>query len=124
MAISQAEQLCGLADEKQIVTVKDIVERKRNPQKKTTSTGAVNENVAVGPVDGARQSECSPSADGSDLDIPGFLDRHGSKPAPEADQIVSLFRAAWQPSEARTIWLSATSEVRARIVTEILQYPE
>ena len=74
-AISRAAELCELANEEQSVGVKEIAERKRNQRKKAASAGAVNENVAVGPVDGTHPPECSPGADGRGLDIPEFLDR-------------------------------------------------
>jgi hypothetical protein len=42
VAISRAAEPCELADEKQIVALKEVAERKRNPQEKKASAGAAS----------------------------------------------------------------------------------
>jgi ParB-like chromosome segregation protein Spo0J len=116
VAISRAAELCELAHEEQIATVKDIAERKRNPQKKKASAGAVNENVAVVPADGASQPECLPSTDG--LDIPDFLKRHDATDQAFADDLM----AEWQKAEPfRRAWGNASVAARKKFYADVMQ---
>ena len=39
----------------------------------------------------------------------------------QGDEILGRFRVAWEESQARTIWMSASAEIQARIIGEVLQ---
>ena len=121
VAISSAVELCELAEEKQIVRVKEIAERKRNPRKTKASASAVNENTAVRQIDGAHPPEGSPSADGHDLDIPEFLDQRDP-----AERIFAGLKAEWQNAAAfRRAWGNAPVAIRDKFYAEKMQsYPE
>jgi hypothetical protein len=117
VAISRAAELCELADEKQIVSVKEVAERKRHPRKKKPSASTVNQNTTVGQKDGASQPECSPSADGHDLDIPEFLQRRDPTDGASAD-----LKAEWQNAEAfRRAWGKAPVAVREKFYAEVMR---
>jgi hypothetical protein len=107
-----------LANEEQSVGVKEIAERKRNPRKKAASAGAVNENVAVGPVGGTHPPECSPGADGRGLDIPEFLDRRDP-----ADRAFADVMAEWQKAaDFRRACAAAPVAIRNKFFAEVMQH--
>jgi len=117
VAISRAAELCELADEKQIVSVKEVAERKRHPRKKKPSAGTVNENTVAEPIDGASQPECSPSADGHDLDIPEFLQRRDLTDGASADLMTEWEKAP----DFRRAWANAPVAIRNKFYAEKMQ---
>jgi ParB-like chromosome segregation protein Spo0J len=117
VAISRAAELCELANEEQSVGVNEIAERKRNPQKKKASASALNQNTTVGQKDGASQPECSPSADGHDLDIPKFLDCRDP-----ADRAFADLMAEWEKApDFRRAWGNTPVAIRDKFYAEVMK---
>src|ERR1035437_8659457 len=116
VAVSRAAELCELADEKQIVSVKEVAERKRHPRKKKPSAGTVNENTVAEPIDEASQPERSPSTDG--LDITEFLQRRDPTERAFADGLM----AGWEKApDVRRAWGNAPVAIRDKFYAEKMQ---